>query len=292
MNASSASTVKMPDRTVFLCAISNISSGSCSEDCSFCTQSAHYHADIERYRYKAIDTIVREAQMARANRAIGFCLVTAGKGITDRTLEFVCEAATAVKKAEPDLNIIACNGTASVEEMRELKKAGVGSYNHNLESSREYYPQICTTHSWEERYRTCENAREAGLDLCSGGIFGMGESEADRLSMIESLKSLAPASVAINFYHPNPALPIKENPLQIDEALEIVRYVKSQLPSSMIMVAGGRERLFGERQAEIFEAGANSIVIGNYLTTKGNAPDRDIVMLESLGMKIAQSCHD
>ncbi len=282
----------MPDRTVFLCAISNISSGSCSEDCSFCTQSAHYHADIERYRYKAIDTIVREAQMARANRAIGFCLVTAGKGITDRTLEFVCEAATAVKKAEPDLNIIACNGTASVEEMRELKKAGVGSYNHNLESSREYYPQICTTHSWEERYRTCENAREAGLDLCSGGIFGMGESEADRLSMIESLKSLAPASVAINFYHPNPALPIKENPLQIDEALEIVRYVKSQLPSSMIMVAGGRERLFGERQAEIFEAGANSIVIGNYLTTKGNAPDRDIVMLESLGMKIAQSCHD
>lgn len=292
MNASSASTVKMPDRTVFLCAISNISSGSCSEDCSFCTQSAHYHADIERYRYKAIDTIVREAQMARANRAIGFCLVTAGKGITDRTLEFVCEAATAVKKAEPDLNIIACNGTASVEEMRELKKAGVGSYNHNLESSREYYPQICTTHSWEERYRTCENAREAGLDLCSGGIFGMGESEVDRLSMIESLKSLAPASVAINFYHPNPALPIKENPLQIDEALEIVRYVKSQLPSSMIMVAGGRERLFGERQAEIFEAGANSIVIGNYLTTKGNAPDRDIVMLESLGMKIAQSCHD
>ncbi len=281
----------MPDKTVFLCAISNISSGSCSEDCAFCTQSAHYHADIERYKYKSVENIVYEARLARANRAIGFCLVTAGKGITDKTLSFVCEAATAVKKAEPELNIIACNGTASVEQMRELKRAGVGSYNHNLESSREYYPKICSTHSWEERYETCENAKVAGLDLCSGGIFGMGESEADRLSMVVALKTLAPASVAINFFHPNPALPLKENVLNIEEALDIVRYVKSQLPSSMIMVAGGRERMFGERQAEIFEAGANAIVIGNYLTTKGNAPDKDIVMLESLGLQIAQSCH-
>jgi len=281
----------MPDKTVFLCAISNISSGSCSEDCAFCTQSAHYHADIERYKYKAVEDIVHEAKLARANRAIGFCLVTAGKGITDKTLSFVCEAAAAVKKAEPELNIIACNGTASVEQMRELKRAGVGSYNHNLESSREYYPKICSTHTWEERYETCENAKVAGLDLCSGGIFGMGESEADRISMVTSLKVLAPSSVAINFFHPNPALPLKENILDIEEALDIVRFVKSQLPSSMIMVAGGRERMFGERQAEIFEAGANSIVIGNYLTTKGNAPDKDIVMLESLGLQIAQSCH-
>ena len=282
----------MPEKTVFLCAICNVSSGSCSEDCTFCTQSAHYHADIERYRYKAIDEIVKEAQMARANHAIGFCLVTAGKGITPKTLEFVCEAAAAVKKAEPDLNIIACNGTASVEEMRELKKAGVGSYNHNLESSKEYYPKICTTHEWQERYETCENSKVAGLDLCSGGIFGMGESEEDRLSMVAALKSLSPASVAINFFHPNPALPLKENPLSVDESLEIIRYVKSQLPHSMIMVAGGRERMFGDRQTEIFQAGANSIVIGNYLTTQGNAPDKDIVMLESLGLRIAQSCHD
>lgn len=292
MSVSSASTVKMPDKTVFLCAISNISSGSCSEDCSFCTQAAKYKADIERYKYKAIEDIVREAQMARANRAIGFCLVTAGKGMTDSKLAFVCEAAHAVKRVEPDLNIIACNGTATVEEMLELKKAGVGSYNHNLESSREYYPSICTTHGWDERYETCENAKKAGLMLCSGGIFGMGESEDDRRSMVASLKALQPESVAINFYHPNPALPIKENPLGIDDALEIVRYVKSQLAESMIMVAGGRERLFGDRQREIFEAGANSIVIGNYLTTPGNAPDKDIVMLESLGLKIAQSCHD
>jgi len=281
----------MPEKTVFLCAISNISSGSCSEDCSFCTQAAKYKADIERYRYKPLEDIVHEAKRARANRAIGFCLVTAGKGITDRTLEFVCEAAAAVKKAEPDLNIIACNGTASVAQLRELKKAGVGSYNHNLETSRAYYPEICTTHSWDERYETCENTKIAGLDLCSGGIFGMGECEEDRISMVASLKALSPASVAINFFHPNPALPLHENPLDIDTSLEIIRYVKSQLPESMVMVAGGRERMFGERQREIFSAGADSIVIGNYLTTRGNAPDKDIVMLESLGLKIAQSCH-
>ncbi|RUM67286.1 MAG: biotin synthase [Sulfurospirillum sp.] len=281
----------MPEKTVFLCAISNISSGSCSEDCSFCTQAAKYQADIERYRYKPLEDIVHEAKRARANRAIGFCLVTAGKGITDRTLEFVCEAAAAVKKVEPDLNIIACNGTASVTQLRELKEAGVGSYNHNLETSRAYYPEICTTHSWDERYETCENTKIAGLDLCSGGIFGMGESEEDRISMVASLKALSPASVAINFFHPNPALPLHENPLGIDTSLEIIRYVKSQLPESMVMVAGGRERMFGERQGEIFSAGADSIVIGNYLTTRGNAPDKDIVMLESLGLKIAQSCH-
>jgi len=281
----------MPNKTIFLCAISNISSGSCSEDCTFCTQSAKYKADIDRYKHKSIKMIVQEAQQARINKAIGFCLVTAGKGMTDSKLEFVCEAASAVRKSVPDLNIIACNGTATIEEMKELQKHGVHSYNHNLESSREYYPQICTTHGWDERFETCLNAKEVGLDLCSGGIFGMGESKADRLSMVASLNELSPASVAINFFHPNPALPIKENVIEITQALEMIAYVKSQLSQSMIMVAGGRERMFGKQQGKIFEAGANSIVIGNYLTTTGNMPDRDILMLESLGLHIAQSCH-
>ncbi len=282
----------MPDKTIFLCAISNISSGSCSEDCTFCTQSARYKADIERYKYKSIEAIVDEAVMARQNRAIGFCLVTAGKGMTESKLDFVCEAARAVKKKVPDLNLIACNGTASVDDMKALKKAGISSYNHNLESSRSYYPKICTTHDWDERYQTCLNAKSTGLDLCSGGIFGMGESSDDRISMIKSLKELSPVSIAINFFHPNEALPIKENMLDIETSLELIRYTKEQLNDSMIMVAGGRERMFGERQSEIFEAGANSIVIGNYLTTKGNAPDKDILLLESLGLRIAQNCHD
>ncbi len=281
----------MPDKTVFLCAICNVSSGSCSEDCTFCTQSAKYNAQIEKYKYKSIDEIVNEAKNARKNRAVGFCLVTAGKGLGDSKLEFICKAASAVKKEIPDLNIIACNGTATVEQMRELKKYGVSSYNHNLESSKEYYGKICTTHSWDDRYRTCVNVKEAGLDLCSGGIFGMGESHEDRVSLIESLKELSPVSVAVNFFHPNPALPLDRNSLDIEKALDIISYIRSRLSDSMIMIAGGREYMFKERQAEIFSAGANSVVIGNYLTTKGNAPNKDILMLESLGLNIARSCH-
>jgi biotin synthase len=275
---------------IYLCAISNISSGSCSEDCSFCTQSARYHADIEIYRQKSIDQIVEEAKQARKNRAIGFCLVTAGKGLNASKLEYLCEVAKAVKKEIPELNIIACNGTATVEDMKKLKEAGVGSYNHNLESSKEYYQKICSTHLWEERYQTCLNAKVAGLKLCSGGIFGMGESEKDRLSMIASLKELQPDSIAINFFHPNEALPIKSNTLNIDEALDLIKYVRDELKNSRIMVAGGRERMFGDRVNEIFDAGCNSIVVGNYLTTKGNEPNKDIQMLESLGLEIASNC--
>ena len=275
---------------IYLCAISNISSGSCSEDCSFCTQSARYHADIETYRQKSIEQIVDEARQARKNRAIGFCLVTAGKGMTVSKLEYVCEAAKAVKKAEPELNIIACNGTATVEDMKKLKEAGVGSYNHNLESSKEYYKKICSTHSWQERYQTCLNAKVAGLKLCSGGIFGMGESDEDRISMISSLKELQPDSIAINFFHPNEALPIKSNSLNIEQALNLIKYTKSELQNSRIMVAGGRERMFGDRVSEIFDAGCNSIVVGNYLTTSGEKPNKDIQMIKSLGLEIASNC--
>ena len=282
----------MPEKTIFLCAICNVSSGSCSEDCSFCTQSAKYKADIDRYKYKSIDDIVGEAIQARQNQAVGFCLVTSGKGMTETKLEFVCQAATEIKKKVPELNLIACNGTATLDELKKLKEAGISSYNHNLESSRKYYSQICTTHEWDERYQTCLNAKEAGLDLCSGGIFGMGESLQDRLSLIVALKELSPSSVAINFFHPNDALPIKENDLDTDGALELISYIKKELPESMIMVAGGRERMFGDKQAAIFDAGANSIVIGNYLTTKGDAPDKDILLLKSLGLQIAQNCHD
>ncbi len=284
--------MKMPEKTIFLCAISNISSGSCSEDCSFCTQSVKYKADIDRYKYKSIDDIVDEAIVARKNQAVGFCLVTSGKGMSDSKLQFVSQAAREIKKRVPDLNLIACNGTASVDDLKVLKEAGISSYNHNLESSRKFYSNICTTHDWDERYQTCLNVKEAGLDLCSGGIFGMGESLQDRLSMIVALKELSPSSVAINFFHPNEALPIKENNMNRKSALALIRYIKEKLPDSMIMVAGGRERMFGDEQAQIFDAGANSIVIGNYLTTKGDAPDKDIELLKSLGLQIAKNCHD
>ena len=274
---------------VFLCAISNINSGTCSEDCKFCSQSVRYKADIDRYKQKPIAAIIEEARAAKASGALGFCLVTAHKGLDERTLDFVCEAAESVNASVPGLRLIACNGTASVAQLETLKRAGVKAYNHNLETSRAFYPQICTTHSWDERYATCENVNAAGLKLISGGIFGLGETQEDRLSMLESLRTLDPVSVPINFYHHNPALPLRPNPLQADEALELVALARRTLPGAeRIMVAGGRELMFGERQHEIFAAGANSIVIGNYLTTAGRDRNADLEMLKALGLRVAE----
>ncbi len=279
-------------KKIFLCAISNISSGHCLEDCKFCTQSVKYGASIERFYHKPIEKIVKEAEAARERFAVGFCLVTAGKGLDDKTLRFVCEAAEAVKKEVPELNIIACNGTASLEQLRALKNSGVGSYNHNLETSENFYPQICSTHTWKERYETCENVKNAGLNLCTGGIFGLGESLEDRESMLNSIASLEPASVPLNFYHPNEALPLKDKTLPIEEALEMIRLARAILPNQRIMIAGGREITFGERDSEIFAAGANAIVIGDYLTTSGSDPMRDHRMIEEAGYEIAKECNE
>ena len=273
---------------VFLCAISNINSGTCSEDCKFCSQSVRYKADIARYKQKPVPDIIEEARSAKASGALGFCLVTAHKGLDDRTLDFVCEVAEAVNAEVPGLRLIACNGTASVSQLETLKRAGIKAYNHNLETSREFYPQICTTHPWDERFETCENVNAVGLKLISGGIFGLGETQEDRLSMLTSLQKLNPVSVPINFYHHNPALPLRPNPLTADEALELITLTREMLMGAeRIMVAGGRELMFGERQHEIFAAGANSIVVGNYLTTEGRDRNADLEMLRSLGLAVA-----
>ncbi|MRI84188.1 MAG: biotin synthase BioB [Nitratiruptor sp.] len=276
---------------VYLCAISNISSGVCAEDCGFCAQSTKYKAQIPRYKYKPIEQIVAEAHKAKGARAVGFCLVTAGKGIDEKILDFVCEAARAVKRAVPELSLIGCNGTATKEQLQELKRAGIDNYNHNLETAKSYYPAICSTHTWQERYQTCLNAKAAGLNLCTGGIFGLGESPQQRQELIEQIASLKPMSIPINFYHPNPALPLPQKILDPQEALAIIAQVRRANPEAMVMVAGGRELVFKERWPEIFKAGANAIVIGDYLTTKGERPDRDLATLERLGYEIASDCH-
>jgi len=278
-------------KSIFLCAISNISSGSCAEDCGFCTQSARHHVDIERYKYKSIEQIVFEAKNASNNGAIGFCLVTSGLGLDDKKLTFVCEAARAVKAELPDLNLIACNGIATVEQLKILKDAGINSYNHNLESSETFYNKICTTHSWESRYQTCLNVKEVGLSLCSGGIFGLGESKEERTAFIQSIKSLSPDTMPLNFYIQNPALPLKAAPLSEKEALEIITEVRAALPNTRLMVAGGREITFTSKECDIFAAGADAIVIGDYLTTKGELPASDREMIERLGYEIATTCH-
>jgi biotin synthase len=278
---------------IFLCSICNINSGTCNEDCKFCSQSVKYKADIERYKQKPMDQILDEARKLESLGALGFCLVTAQKGLDDKTLEFVCNVASTLKREVPRLRLIACNGTASVEQLIELKRAGVAAYNHNLETSRAFYPEVCTTHPWDERYETCQNVNSVGLKLISGGIFGMGETQDDRLSMLHSLKELNPVSVPLNFYHHNPALPLNPSPLSVDESLELIRLSRSILCNAdRIMIAGGREITFKERQHEIFEAGANSIVLGNYLTTAGRDAHTDLQMLQKLGLKIALTPQD
>ena len=278
-------------KQVFLCAINNILSGTCQEDCKFCTQSVRYHADIQRYNYKNIDQIVSEAETAKANGALGYCLVTAGKGLDDKKVDFVARAAQAVKAEIDALNLIACNGTANKEQLLYLKQHGIDSYNHNLETSERYYADICTTHAWSERYETCQNVKSVGLALCSGGIFGMGETQEDRDSLLDAIASLQPESTPLNFDHPNPALPIKSRNIEIDEAVEIIKKARALLgEDQLLMVAGGRELLFNGKEELMFEAGANSMVVGNYLTTEGIDANKDRAMLDRLGLEVATSC--
>lgn len=277
-------------KEIFLCSICNINSGTCNEDCKFCSQSVRYKADIERYKQKEIPLIIKEAQAAQESGALGFCLVTSDKGLNDKTLSFVCSIAEILTKETPKLRLIACNGTASLEQLLVLKNSGIKAYNHNLETSREFYPKICSTHSWDERFETCQNVNESGLMLLSGGIFGLGETKEDRISMLKALRSLNPASVPINFYHHNEALQLSPNPLNINEALSLIRLTREMIPDAQrIMVAGGRELMFGERQGEIFSNGANSIVIGDYLTTSGREKSKDLEMLRSLNLSVAKA---
>jgi len=278
-------------KQIFLCAINNILSGTCQEDCKFCTQSVRYHANIERYNYKNIEQIVSEAKIAKKNGALGYCLVTAGKGLDDKKVDFVARTAKAIKAEVEGLNLIACNGTANKEQLNYLKTHGIDSYNHNLETSERYYSEICQTHAWSERYETCEHVKSVGLALCSGGIFGMGEEEEDRNALLQAIASLSPESTPLNFYHPNPALPIKTRNIEFDEALNIIRKARTLLGEhKLLMVAGGRELLFNQKESAMFEAGANAMVIGNYLTTEGLAPNTDKKMLANLGYEVATSC--
>lgn len=279
------------NKTIMLCAICSLSSGICNEDCAYCTQSKDARTGIKRFDIKTEDQVMAEARAAVANHALGFCLVTSGAGLDDKKTEKVASLAYAIHKQLPNLMLIACNGIATKEQLKELKKAGVFSYNHNLETSREFYHNICTTHSWEDRWQTNLNAKEAGLELCCGGIYGLGESKEDRISMRKSLAELKPFSSPINFYIAHPKLALQRQPLTPDEALDIVSDTVLALPDCRIMVAGGREHILKDRQYEIFGRGAAAIVIGDYLTSKGEIASKDIEQLKSRGYQFATLCH-
>ena len=276
---------------VYLCAINNVLSGTCNEDCGFCTQSTKHHAKIERYNYKKIEQIIDETKKAKSLGAFGYCLVTAGKGLDDKKTEFIAKAAHAIKKEINDIHLIACNGIADLDQLKYLKQNGIDSYNHNLETSSRYYKKICTTHDWSERYKTCENVKMADLALCSGGIFGMGEEEKDQDELIQAVASLKPNSMPINYFLPNKALPLKSSNLTQEQALTIIKKARKALgEKSIIMIAGGRELVFKGEEKKMFNAGANAIVIGDYLTTRGREALLDIKTIQELGFSIGSKC--
>ncbi|MCV6607047.1 MAG: biotin synthase [Campylobacterales bacterium] len=270
-------------KRVFLCSICNISSGNCSEDCKFCTQSVYHNTQIEKYKTKPTEEIIEEAKTAKKNGAYGFCLVTSGVGLDKKKREYVAQNAKVVKAEVSGLKLIGCNGLASVEDLQYLKDNGIDNYNHNLETEKDFYETICTTHDWEERFQTCKNVKEVGLKLVSGGIFGMGESEDERKKFFDQLALLQPDTIPLNFFHPNAELALTQDKIDPDEALKVIEYARSIFPEKRIMVAGGREVTFKERWLEIFDAGANAIVIGNYLTTKGEVISKDKEELEKAG---------
>ncbi|WP_220271726.1 MULTISPECIES: biotin synthase [unclassified Helicobacter] len=276
---------------IFLCSICNVTSGNCAEDCKYCTQSAKYNTQIATYKNKPIEKILQEARTLKEYGALGFCLVTSGRGLDSNKCEYIAKAASAIKEADLGLHIIACCGRADLDSLKYLKKSGVDSYNHNLETSKNFFPQVCSTHTWNERFETCENTLKAELGLCSGGIFGLGESWSDRIDMLKTLQILTPHSSPINFFIANPNLPLSAQKLTKEEALECVVLAREFLPNTRLMIAGGREHIFGEEQKALFECGINAVVLGDYLTTQGEAPKKDVERILSYGYVAATSCH-
>lgn len=249
--------------------------GACSEDCSFCSQSARFSTAVAARPLMRPDEAVEAALRAWKSGASEFCLVIAVRGPTASVLERVIACVAAVREATP-LKVAVSLGIMTRDQVRLLKNAGVAKINHNLEAGPRFFPSICTTHSYEERLATCRAVRAEGLELCSGGIFGMGESLDDRLDLACDLQALDPEEVPVNFLDPRPGTPLGERPLlDIDEALRCVAMMRFALPRALIRLSGGRERALQDRQILGLAAGADGVIIGDYLTTQGQAPALD-----------------
>ena len=265
----------------------NAKSGACAEDCAFCSQSAHFDTGVDVYPFLDLDEVLGAARDTAAAGATQFCIVVAVRGPSERLLGRVLEAAEVVR-AETGLEVAVSLGLLEPGQAERLAAAGVRRYNHNLETCRAVFPSICTTHSYDDRVATARRATAAGLELCCGGILGMGETLEQRVDFAFELAALDPVEVPVNFLDPRPGTPLGDRPLLAPrEALQAVALFRLILPGAWIRLAGGREKVLGELQAMGLWAGANALIVGNYLTTLGRAPADDVALLESLGMPVA-----
>jgi len=271
--------------SVDLCSIANAKSGGCSEDCKFCAQSSHYSTSIENYPLIDTDTALKQAKEVESEGVHRFSLVTSGKGIGKRDFEKVLTIYDTLN-AETSLSLCSSLGIINEEKAIALKEKGITNYHHNLETSRRYYPYICTTHSYDDRISTILEAKKAGLQICSGGIIGLGETIEDRIDMAFDLKSLDVRSVPINILTPIPGTPMENNLLLSNNGiLKTIAIFRFILPKAHIRYAGGRIQL-GEEQITGFKAGISSILVGNYLTTTGQSIKQDKQMIEEAGLII------
>jgi biotin synthase len=272
--------------TVDICSIVNAKSGACSEDCSYCAQSVHHTTNAPVYPLISVDRMAEAAKSAKKNGAKRFCIVTSGRGIDSRDdLENIAKGVKRVQ--EVGLSPCATLGTLTRDQLSYLKDAGLQRYHHNIETSRDYFPRICTTHTFDERIEVLRNASSLGLSACSGGILGMGESMEDRIMMAFTLRELDVDSVPLNFLMPIMGTPL-ENVIAITplEALHAVALFRLILPKKEIRVCAGRGTALGPLHPLIFAAGADGFMIGNYLTTSGLKPEDDLRMIQQLGLRI------
>jgi biotin synthase len=265
----------------------NAKSGACPEDCAFCSQSARFETGVDVYAFLDLDEVVGAARATRDAGATQFCIVVAVRGPEERLLRKVLEAVDAVHR-ETGLEVACSLGLLNREQAERLAAAGVRRYNHNLETCREIFPSICTTHTWDDRVETAGIARDVGMELCCGGILGMGETLEQRIDFAFELAALSPCEVPINLLDPRPGTPLDDRPLLAPrEALQAISLFRLVMPGAWIRLAGGRERVLGELQAMGLLAGANALIIGNYLTTIGRQPHADLALLDTLGMPVA-----
>ncbi len=264
----------------------NAKKGGCSEDCNFCSQSARFATDVEAEPVSSVEGFLLAAREAHARGASEFCVVVAVRGPSTKLLERVCEAVRTIK-AELPLTVAVSLGILREDQILALLEAGVDKVNHNLETSRRYFPSVCTTHSYDERWATLALVKKHGLDVCCGGIIGMGEEIEDRIDFLTSLQLLDPEEVPINFLNPRPGTPFGDRSLlEPIEALRFVAMARLALPRALVRFAGGREVTLQGLQDLGMRSGASGIVLGNYLTTSGRGDNDDFAMLDRLGFEV------
>jgi biotin synthase len=264
----------------------NAKSGRCPEDCSFCAQSSFYNTGISKYPLLPTEKLIDHARNAKNEGATSFCLVCAYRSPPEKDFEQICEAIVKIKNSI-DIDVNVSLGFMTPERAKQLKSVGVKRYNHNLETAKSYFSQICTTHDYEDRINTGKIVKNAGLELCCGGIIGMGESPEQRLELAFALADLDPDEVPINILISREGTPLMyKHPLTTDDIIKTIAVWRFIMPKTILKIAGGREKYFRDNGRYALKAGANGIISGGYLTTGGNQQNKDLEMIKEIGLEV------